>query len=97
MNTAAMPLLPPDVKAYKRTRLFTPETLPQALQQNHTTKEGVWGCIHVVSGAVKYVRDGCLPYVLRPGDLGVILPAEPHNVCFVEEGVFFIEFHSASG
>jgi tellurite resistance-related uncharacterized protein len=92
----AIAVLPEAVAAYKRTRLFTPETLPQALQQNHSTKEGVWGLIVIESGAVRYTREGHPATVLRVGDRGVILPTEPHAVAFTEDGAFYVEFYRAT-
>jgi tellurite resistance-related uncharacterized protein len=87
-----MPTLPSEVRVYKRSRLFTPETLPQALQQDHSTKAGVWGRIVVETGAVLYTRKGYPPYALRPGSFGAILPQELHSVTFIEDGAFYVEF-----
>ncbi len=38
-----MKKLPPNVTAYKKTPIFTQETIPKGLLHRHTTKEGSWG------------------------------------------------------
>ena len=36
--------IPEGAAPYKRTALFTNETVPLALMNDHSTKAGVWGC-----------------------------------------------------
>ena len=45
---------PPDAEPYKQTRSFTEETVPATLLNEHSTKDGVWGLIHVEQGKLRY-------------------------------------------
>jgi tellurite resistance-related uncharacterized protein len=42
--------LPESVQAYKKTKTFNENDIPQALLNNHNTQKGVWGKINIVSG-----------------------------------------------
>jgi tellurite methyltransferase len=48
--------LPDGFAPYKRTPTFTEATVPRGLLETHSTKEGVWGLIHVVEGELEYVK-----------------------------------------
>ena len=88
--------LPDGLRPYKRTPVFTAETVPPGLLRDHATKPGVWGLIHVVSGEVIYRI--ALPkeeHLLAPGTLGVIEPDTPHSVEILGAGTFFVEFWKA--
>ena len=85
--------LPAGIAAYKRTPVFTEKTVPKGLLNDHNTKTGVWGQIHIESGTLKYVipsKD--MSHVLTPGMVGTVIPEERHHIepdGFVE---FFVEF-----
>ena len=87
----------------KRSRTFTPESLPAALRANHSTRQGVWGLIVVESGAVLYTRHGSEGHILRADTNAaqrarhVIHPEELHSVEFVEPGAFFVQFYEVTG
>lgn len=87
------PALPVDAVAYKRTASFTPETLPPALQAQHSTRAGVWGLLVVESGCVRYAPEGRAVQYVRPGTPGVIVPEEKHAVQFHEPGACYVEFY----
>ncbi|MBL4720137.1 MAG: DUF1971 domain-containing protein [Alphaproteobacteria bacterium] len=62
---------------------------PAALLKDHRTKEGVWGVLHVVSGALEfhdytpdYKQDPTTAQsrVLHAGDTRVIKDSAPHRV-----------------
>ena len=53
--TAAAQALPPGLELYKRTQSFTETTVPNALLNDHSTKAGVWGLIHVEHGRLRYI------------------------------------------
>ena len=67
MKPADMPLL----ESYKRTPNFTENSVPAGLLADHSTKEGVWGLIHVTQGRLRYFitdpRREPEEYVLHPG------------------------------
>lgn len=73
--------LPPAAKPYRRTSVFTENTLPTALRREHRTKPGVWGVIRVLDGRVRYqVLDPLSEVILEPGHPGLVLPDQPHLV-----------------
>jgi tellurite resistance-related uncharacterized protein len=60
--------LPSDLVAYRRSPEFDQNTLPAALQRQHSTKPGVWALIHVVEGKLLYrILDPFGEAVLEPG------------------------------
>lgn len=65
---------------YRSSPLFTAETLPQALQQKHRTKRGVWGVIRVIEGTLRYCKEDGSSDILHPSNPGLIHPDEPHHV-----------------
>lgn len=87
--------LPSNVKHYKSTPEFTQDTVPKALQRNHTTAEKVWGRIVVTEGSLRYVVEEPDPgvYILGPGEPGVIEPQMPHHVEVIGPVRFCVEFH----
>ena len=87
--------LPPGAVAYRRTAEFDAATLPAGLRAHHSTKVGVWGVIHVLSGQLRYVLDGQdgRELLLTPTQPGIIAPELLHHV--VPDGPvrFYVEFH----
>ena len=68
-------------KPYRSTPVFDDQSLPQALRQAHTTKEGVWGVIRVLEGCVRYrIEAHDHDVILSPGTPGLVRPREPHHV-----------------
>jgi tellurite methyltransferase len=86
--------LPEGYTAYKRTPSFTQATIPAGLRRQHSTKAGVWGLIHVSSGALEYVLEDSsgTRQVVHPGDRAVVLPEQPHRVAALGEVSFYVEF-----
>jgi tellurite resistance-related uncharacterized protein len=84
------------VAAYKRTPEFTAQTVPAGLLKAHSTKDGVWGCIHVISGELVYriLDPRREPRVARlsPGVHGIIEPGILHQVQPSGEVNFYVEF-----
>jgi len=88
--------LPPDVAPYRRTPIFSVETVPQGLLRDHKTAAGVWGVIHVVTGVVTYrVAEDDAVYELTPAFDGVISPGQIHSVALSPDASFYVEFHRA--
>lgn len=88
------------LEPYKRTALFTESTVPAGLLQNHSTKEGVWGLIRVLSGQLIYritdPRREAREEILTPtGEPGLVVPTLLH--CVEPQGnvEFFVEFWRA--
>ena len=74
--------LPETVVPYRRTPVFTEDSIPAALLRVHRTKPGVWGLIEVLEGQLLYrVLVPKSERVLVPGAApGVVEPAVPHEV-----------------
>ncbi|WP_082745956.1 DUF1971 domain-containing protein [Sphingomonas sp. CCH5-D11] len=92
--------LPDGLEPYRRTAVFTQDTLPAALRRDHDTKPGVWGLIHVLSGALCYritdPRREPAERVLTPGTPpGVVEPTILHHVEPAGAAEFQVEFHRA--
>ena len=90
--------LPDGVQSYRRTAVFTQDTVPAGLLKAHSTRDGVWALINVLEGELIYrVTDPRRPAsqrVLTPGTLpGVIEPTILHAVEPRGAVRFFVEFH----
>lgn len=88
-----MKTLPSDAVLYKRTPLFTVETLPEGLRSDHRTKAGVWGMIRVERGTLDYTIENSESHRLTPNFPGVIEPQVTHCVEPEADTAFFIEFY----
>jgi hemoglobin len=91
-------MLPEDARPYRRTPVFTEDTVPAGLLRAHTTKEGAWALIHVLEGRLAYrVCDPRrLPseVVLTPvTEPGLIEPTVAHLVEPLGAVRFYVEFH----
>jgi tellurite resistance-related uncharacterized protein len=88
--------IPASFAAYRKTPTFTPETVPKGLLREHRTKAGVWGKIVVLKGSLRYriLRDPVEEHVLRPDRHGVVEPEVPHEVAFLDDGEFYVEFYA---
>jgi tellurite methyltransferase len=94
--------MPSGYAPYRRTSLFTKDSIPSGLRSKHSTKTGIWGIIHVQSGRLRYRIYH--PYqtdnILDLGHPGIILPEVEHEVEPLAEHLlqrigdveFFIEF-----
>lgn len=92
--------LPADVRPYRRTVVFTEDTVPKALLKAHTTKQGAWALIRVLEGRLSYrivdPRRPASERILTPEALpGVVEPTILHEVRPLGTVRFFVEFHRA--
>ncbi len=66
---------------YKQTPIFDQETLPQAIRNAHSTKEGTWGLLVVIEGRVRLVfHDPSRAVEVTPGNPAPIPPRAVHHV-----------------
>ena len=66
---------------YKQTPVFDEATLPEAIRNAHDTKEGVWGLLTVLEGAVDLVFHQPPRRVrVTPGNPAPIPPQAVHHV-----------------
>lgn len=92
-------VLPDGVEHYKRTASFTESSVPAALLNNHSTKQGTWGLIRVEEGQLRYfVTDPRRPpseTIVTPARSAVIEPTVIHRVEPLGAVLFHVEFHRA--
>ncbi len=89
-----METLPAHVKPYKRTPVFTQDTLPNGLKKDHQTKPGTWGVIHVLEGTLAYTIGADEVHILTPDTpKGIVAPEQPHHVRALGDVTFFVEFN----
>ena len=86
--------IPNSYAPYRRTPLFTNDSIPKGLRSRHSTKKGVWGIVHVRAGSLRYqIHD---PYntetILDLDRQGVVLPEVEHEVEPIDNVEFFVEF-----
>lgn len=95
MSEEASALLPPDVRAYRRTPVFDQDSVPAGLRRDHATKAGVWALIHVLEGRLGYlVLEPRKDEILSPGRPGLVRPEERHQVTPQGQVRFFVEFYA---
>lgn len=87
---------PRGLKHYKSTPLFTAQTAPAALQNDHSTKSGVWGAIQVRRGRLRYivtdVRRETTTLELTPERPPVVVePTISHRLELVRDGRWGLE------
>ena len=69
------------LQPYKSTPVFDENTLPQALQNVHRTKAGVWGLIRLIEGELKLtIMEPHSEQALSSGQTAVVRPEQPHFV-----------------
>ncbi|MEM1200338.1 MAG: DUF1971 domain-containing protein [Pseudomonadota bacterium] len=85
--------LPEGLTPYRRTPVFTEETVPAGLLRDHQTKAGVWGVIEVSAGRLRYTIPSSGEVVeLHAGLKGIVEPEVPHHVTPLGEVTFSVEF-----
>ena len=72
---------PPTQQPYKTTPVFTEQTLPKAIRNEHRTKPGTWGLLRVLEGQVTLVfTDPRREIKVTPGNPAPIPPQDTHFV-----------------
>jgi tellurite resistance-related uncharacterized protein len=92
--------LPANLVLLRSTPVFTADTVPAGLRANHSTKEGSWGRLRILSGQLRY--ELCDPRrppkttILTPHSaLAIIEPTILHRVEPVGPVEFTVEFWRA--
>lgn len=81
---------------YRSSPIFDEHTLPQALQRDHRTKQGVWGVIRVLSGQLKFVvSESGEVRMLDPNISALVLPDQPHYVEVVGPVRMQVDFYNS--
>jgi tellurite resistance-related uncharacterized protein len=93
--------LPPEVRFYRRTDVFTETTVPKGLLKSHSTRPGVWAVIRVLEGRLAYrITDQdrvASEAVLDPATPGLVEPTVQHEVEPLGPVRFYLELHKAPG
>jgi len=89
--------LPPGLVPYSRSPEFNQDTLPTALQRDHSTKVGTWALIRVLEGKLLYrVHEPPSEIILEPGQPGVVRLEQKHEVNLIGPVRMFLEFFRAA-
>lgn len=89
-----MKKIPHNLSPYKKTKIFDQDSVPKALLNAHSTKEGSWAKICIIEGRLLYsVIDSGEEVILTPSKFGVSAPKEDHKVTIIEDVKFYIEFY----
>jgi tellurite resistance-related uncharacterized protein len=84
---------PEDFVSYKKTPVFTEDTVPKGLLANHSTRKGVWGLVQVEKGALRYILEhNGQESLLTPEKAGIVVPEMRHRVEPEGNVRFFVEF-----
>ena len=89
--------LPDGLRPYKRTAIFTETSIPAGLLNDHHTKEGTWGLIHVEEGELQYSvtdprRAPSAVTLTTETPPGVVEPTILHRVQPLGAVRFYVEF-----
>jgi tellurite methyltransferase len=86
---------PDGVVEYKRTPVFTQDSIPAGLLKDHNTKAGVWGLILVEEGALLYtvLEPAERSMLIQAGERGVVVPLMKHKVQAQGNVRFCVAFH----
>lgn len=89
-----MKALPTDVTPYKKTPEFTETSVPAGLLKDHQTKEGVWGKIVILEGALEYtiIEPELEVIELSESRYGVVEPTVLHHIKPLGPVRFYVEF-----
>ena len=74
--------LPDNLVAYKKTAVFTEETVPTGLLNHHNTRAATWGLIQLESGTVDLVvpEENNRVITLSPERPGIVAPEIVHHL-----------------
>lgn len=85
--------IPENCRPYKKTPVFTEETVPAGILKDHATKAGTWGLLSILEGSLEYVVPAKNHrQVLTPDTRAVIEPEVLHHVKPLGSVRFFVEF-----
>jgi len=66
---------------YRSTPVFDQDTIPEGLRDIHRTKEGVWGAIRVLEGALSLTYVDPYSQIELTSDMvGIVKPDQAHFV-----------------
>ncbi len=93
MNASFNVEVPSGLAPYSQSPIFTEKTVPDAFLKDHSTKPGVWGVIHVLSGQLQFtVPSKEEERVISAGGKVIVEPTVPHKVQPMGTVSFQVEF-----
>lgn len=90
---------PDGLMAYRKTAIFTEDSIPKGLLKNHSLGDGHWGLLHVLSGQLIYTihHSEIKPSILSENEQAVIVPCMLHAVKPIGSVRFYVEFYAKNG
>lgn len=77
-------IVPDDIETYRTVGPFNAENLPKGLLKDHKLKDGTWGRLTMLEGAIRFIwsdgRTDGLVEELAAGDVLMIPPQALHNL-----------------
>ena len=85
---------PQGLVSYRRTKDMTETTVPAGFLRDHTTKQGVWGQLHVTEGELEYCVQAPVNarFAITASEKAVIVPQMKHHLRVDRSVKFYVEF-----
>lgn len=92
-----MKRIPNGFGPYKRTAVFTEDSIPAGLLKNHTVKENCYAKICIIEGELDYtiIEPEVITYRLNADLPGIIEPQIKHHIKALNQVRFYVEFYRA--
>jgi tellurite resistance-related uncharacterized protein len=82
------------VAPYATSQIFDEQSLPDALRNDHRTKEGTWGLLRVLAGEVRLIFvDPPSESRVTPDNPAIIPPQAAHHVVPLGHMMMQVEFY----
>ena len=82
------------ITPYASSPIFDEQSLPDALRNDHRTKDGTWGVLRVMAGEVRLVFiDPPSQVIVTPETPGLIPPQATHFVELLGKMTMQVEFY----
>jgi tellurite resistance-related uncharacterized protein len=82
------------VAPYASSPIFDEQSLPDALRNDHRTKDGTWGLLRVLEGEVQLIFvDPPSEHLVTPDNPAIIPPQATHHVVPLGRMTMQVEFY----
>jgi len=90
--------MPAGLHWHRRAGPFDPESLPAGLRREHRVAAGVWGCLRVLTGEVRFMMDvePALDCLVAAGERQAIPPGVVHRLVLVGPVELAVDFFVAA-
>lgn len=87
--------IPEKLSPYKKTKIFTSDTVPKALQKDHQIIKDSWAKLMVIEGElILKFQNQTEGFLITANSPGIIEPEIPHHIEVSNEVSFYIEFYN---